>query len=361
MATFVPYTCNAQYGLNVSMMGNSSSSGTKIAHAVPRTGLYANRGITLCSGESRHLSNRIIRGRFQNSFTTLRRSILKEKFPMYRAAVKKQLYGYRVPACFMEQLPAAHMVQDCLQHLNTDILLAVISPAIDSMKASTEAQHSLQSILSASDYSTVIHLRESLITAFHQVEQLVSHVMPGVVPSFDHVDLSTSSAQQFIHQIGVLRAPDYGKLNMEDMLGGMPAFLTTVATSTIVVSSIHESRQDFSEGRDLPLRYDADLIAAYFKKRPMDIMTRSTKIMFECSNLTFNILWDKYVGREREMEKFRARQLVELITRLGPTAVKVCAKNTESHQKSRKLKVEFLGTVVLEQSAYFMMLTHFRL
>ncbi|KAG0591725.1 hypothetical protein KC19_1G196600 [Ceratodon purpureus] len=318
MAAFAAYNCNAQYMLSASSMGNSPSSGTKTALTGPRSSMYANRGVTLRPG-LRHLLNPITRRSLQRNINSLWHRNLNQKSPMDRATVKKPLYGYRVPVCFMEQLPAVHMVQDYLQHLNTDMLLAVINPVIDNIKDSSEAQNALQSIHSASDYSTVIHLRESLITAFHHVEQLVSHV----VPRLDHVDVSTSTAQQFIDQIGVLTTSDYGNLNMEAMPGGMPAFLATVATSTVVVSSIHESRQGFSEGRDLPLRYDADLIAAYFKKRPMDIMQRSGKIMFECSSLTFNILWDTYVGREREMEKLRARQLVELITRLGPTAVKI--------------------------------------
>ena len=319
MATFTPYNCKAQYVLNASRMGNSSSSGINTALAGPRTSMYASRGATLCPGVVGHLSNPIIRCRYQNNFTTLWRRDLNKKLPTNRVPVKKQLHGYRVPMCFMEQLSAVHMIQHYFLHVNIDTVLAVINPAIDNIKVSSEAQHALQSIHSASDFSSVIHLRESLITALHHVEQLISHV----VPSLDHVDLSTSTAQQFVDQIGASTASEYKNLNMEAMPGGMPGFLATVATSTIVVSSVHESRRDFTEGRDLPLRYDAELIAAYFKKRPMDIMRRSAKIMFECSNLTFNILWDKYVGREREMEKLRARQLVELITKLGPTAVKV--------------------------------------
>jgi len=216
----------------------------------------------------------------------------------------------------MDQLPAANIAQQCVQHLNTDILLAVVNPAIDNFKPSLEAPHALHSIQSVSEYSTMI---ESLTTVFHHVEQLMSHV----IPSLDQIEVSTSTAQQFVDQIGVSMLSDYGNLSVEAMPGGMPALLATIATSTVVVSSVHESRKDFSEGRDIPLRYDAGLIAAYFKKRPMDIAIRSAKIMFECSSLTFNILWDKYVGREQEMEKLRARQLVELITRLGPTAVKV--------------------------------------
>lgn len=281
--------------------------------------MYAKTGVIFCPGEGRHLSSPIVRGKFQNSFTTLWRRNLNKEFLINRETVKKRLHSSRVPICFMDQLPAAYIAQQCLHHLNTDILLAVVNPAIDNIRTSPEAQHALHSIQSASDYSSVIQLRESLTTAFHQVEQFMSHVMP----SLDEIEVSTSTAQQFVDQIGVSMASDYGNLSVEAMPGGMPALLATIATSTIVVSSVHESRKDFSEGRDLPLRYDAGLIAAYFKKRPMDIAMRSAKIMFECSSLTFNILWDKYVGREQEMEKLRARQLVELITRLGPTAVKV--------------------------------------
>nr|PNR54038.1 hypothetical protein PHYPA_007714 [Physcomitrium patens] len=209
----------------------------------------------------------------------------------------------------------------CMQekHLNTDTLLAVVDPAIDNIKSSPEVQHALHSIQSVSHYSTALHLREFLTAALDHVEQFTSHIMK----TFDNIGVNTSTNQQLVDQIWVSMTSDHANMRAGAIPGGTPALLTSIATLTVVVSSALESKGDFSEGRDLPLRYDADLIAAYFKKRPMDIAMRSTKIMFECSNLTFNILLDKYLGRERQMEQVRARELVELITRLGPTAVKI--------------------------------------
>jgi len=225
--------------------------------------MYAKTGVTLCPGEGKHLSSHIIRGKFRSNFTTLRRRNLTEEFRINKAAAIKRLHSFRVPVCFMDQLPAAYIAQQCLQHPNTDILLAVVNPAFDNIKSSLEAPQALHS-----DYSTVI---ESVTTAVNHVEQWMSDVMP----SLDQIEVSTATAQQFVDQIGVSMASDFGNVTVDAMPGGLPALLATIATSTVVVSSVHRSRKDFSEGRDLPLRYDAKLIAAYFKKRPMDIAVRS--------------------------------------------------------------------------------------
>ncbi|KAH9538933.1 hypothetical protein CY35_15G033300 [Sphagnum magellanicum] len=87
--------------------------------------------------------------------------------------------------------------------------------------------------------------------------------------------------------------------------------------------SVNESKKGFVEGRDLPLRYDAVAIAVYFRRRPVDILIRSAQVMFRCTSLTASILIDEFVGRKYEKEKLRASQLVEFITQLGPTAIKI--------------------------------------
>jgi hypothetical protein len=87
--------------------------------------------------------------------------------------------------------------------------------------------------------------------------------------------------------------------------------------------SVNESKKGFVEGRDLPLRYDAVAIAVYFRRRLVDILIRSAQVMFRCTSLTASILIDEFVGRKYEKEKLRASQLVEFITQLGPTAIKV--------------------------------------
>jgi hypothetical protein len=124
-----------------------------------------------------------------------------------------------------------------------------------------------------------------------------------------------------VNQVGAAVAV----LNSAPITTSVAVIATIATTSSIIMSSlsVNESKQGFVEGRDLPLRYDAVAIAAYFRRRPVDILIRSAQVMFRCSALTASILIDEFVGRKYEKEKLRASQLVELITRLGPTAIKV--------------------------------------
>lgn len=77
------------------------------------------------------------------------------------------------------------------------------------------------------------------------------------------------------------------------------------------------------EDDSLPLHYDPKAIMDYYKKRPFLVFSRASFIVLECSLLLVNILMDVSLGKAKENESLRASQLVDLITRLGPTAVKV--------------------------------------
>ncbi len=114
-------------------------------------------------------------------------------------------------------------------------------------------------------------------------------------------------------------------LNSAPITTSVAVIATIATTSSIIMSSlsVNESKKGFVEGRDLPLRYHAVAIAAYLRKRPVDILIRSAQVMFRCSSLTASIPIDEFVGRKYEKEKLRAFQLVELITQLGPTTIKV--------------------------------------
>jgi hypothetical protein len=156
-----------------------------------------------------------------------------------------------------------------------------------------------------------------------EVGSRISHLPTGGI-NFDTSSLATS-VDHVLSQVGTTVAGYSGGLGIDAPPMATSALLATIATSTVVVSSFNyaDNRKGFVEGQDLPLRYNADTINAYFKRRPVDIFLRSTRILFSCSTLTVNILFDKYLGREQELEKLRATQLVELIARLGPTAIKV--------------------------------------
>jgi hypothetical protein len=77
------------------------------------------------------------------------------------------------------------------------------------------------------------------------------------------------------------------------------------------------------EGNDLPLRYDPEAIEAYFQKRPKEIYSRLVQVAFEFSSSIIDLIFDKVRGTVKENEKVRAKELVDLITKLGPTSIKV--------------------------------------
>lgn len=166
----------------------------------------------------------------------------------------------------------------------------------------------------------------SVAGVLHNAGVLISEVGTkiGHLPTGVHVDTSvvSSSVVDVFSQIGDTLAT-YSDGQATPMAAS--ALLATIATSTVVVSSFNhaDNKKGFVEGQDLPLRYDAAIIGAYFRRRPLDIFLRSIRILFSCSSLTINILFDKYVGRDQEMERLRATQMVDLIARLGPTAIKV--------------------------------------
>lgn len=183
------------------------------------------------------------------------------------------------------------------------------------MQIATSMNHLVQS--ASTSAATVLHNME-LIS--EDVGLRISQL--GSTSGLEIDTLAFSSwTGDLVNQVGAAVAV----LNSSPITTSVAVIATIATTSSIIVSSlsVNESKQGFVEGRDLPLRYDAVAIAAYFRRRPVDILIRSAQVMFRCSALTASILIDEFVGRKYEKEKLRASQLVELITRLGPTAIKI--------------------------------------
>ncbi len=183
------------------------------------------------------------------------------------------------------------------------------------MQIATSMNHLVQS--ASTSAATVLHNME-LIS--EDVGLRISQL--GSTSGLEIDTLAFSSwTGDLVNQVGAAVAV----LNSPPITTSVAVIATIATTSSIIMSSlsVNESKKGFVEGRDLPLRYDAVAIAAYFRRRPVDILIRSAQVMFRCSALTASILIDEFVGRKYEKEKLRASQLVELITRLGPTAIKV--------------------------------------
>ena len=74
---------------------------------------------------------------------------------------------------------------------------------------------------------------------------------------------------------------------------------------------------------DLPRTYDKDKIAAYFSKKIPLISSRITGIIVEGKELGLGLLMDRIKNEVGMNKKVRARQLRELLTKLGPAYIKV--------------------------------------
>ncbi|MEC4819713.1 MAG: AarF/ABC1/UbiB kinase family protein [Scytonema sp. PMC 1069.18] len=70
-------------------------------------------------------------------------------------------------------------------------------------------------------------------------------------------------------------------------------------------------------------RYDPDAIARYYRYRPWRVWTRAVRIILSFAGFILSLKWDEWQNQE-DLNKFkRAIQLRELLTRLGPTFIKV--------------------------------------
>lgn len=72
-------------------------------------------------------------------------------------------------------------------------------------------------------------------------------------------------------------------------------------------------------------RYDPDRINAYYRRHPLKILGRFLNIAFTFGFFLYSLWWDKFTGQANTVEnqKRRAIQLRELLTKLGPTYIKI--------------------------------------
>lgn len=77
----------------------------------------------------------------------------------------------------------------------------------------------------------------------------------------------------------------------------------------------HSANQDWN--------YDPIAINAFYRKHPFRVMGRLITVLIPCIAFAFGLWWDKFRGRSPKTERFRAIQLREILTELGPTYIKV--------------------------------------
>ncbi|CAI5514854.1 unnamed protein product [Closterium sp. Naga37s-1] len=87
-----------------------------------------------------------------------------------------------------------------------------------------------------------------------------------------------------------------------------------------VVDAVSDARE---KGKEIPSTYDPEAIAAYFKLRPARVVARAVWMAAQCSEVLAGLALDYARGEGKQNEQLRAQQTMELITRLGPTAIKI--------------------------------------
>jgi hypothetical protein len=71
--------------------------------------------------------------------------------------------------------------------------------------------------------------------------------------------------------------------------------------------------------------YDPLVAKAYYSKYPLLVAKRTLQLFKYSNRFLFNILVDKYIRRDQQgtYNKERAAELLDLINKAGPTAIKV--------------------------------------
>ena len=70
-------------------------------------------------------------------------------------------------------------------------------------------------------------------------------------------------------------------------------------------------------------RYHPELITEFYNQRPFQVFGRLFNIIIPFLSFTLSLWWDKFWGKNPKGDRKRAIQLRELLTKLGPTYIKV--------------------------------------
>lgn len=98
---------------------------------------------------------------------------------------------------------------------------------------------------------------------------------------------------------------------------------TTAPPQTVTVPAMPVASKMPPRSLEDILTYDPDAIAAYYSRRPFQILFRLINIFWIASGYVLGLLWDRATGRQKVNEQKRAEGLRVMLTRLGPAYIKV--------------------------------------
>mmetsp|Transcript_27402 Transcript_27402/g.58185 ORF Transcript_27402/g.58185 Transcript_27402/m.58185 type:complete len:813 (+) Transcript_27402:107-2545(+) len=126
--------------------------------------------------------------------------------------------------------------------------------------------------------------------------------------------------------------------------GGLLVFILTTSSSTTILafrggirnrpnaaSTAHrlhaaEAASATTYGADVPYReasYDPHAAAEFYKDRPVESLSRLTQIVSKSSGFIADTILDAKLNREVELVDQRSEELLELVSELGPTFIKI--------------------------------------
>lgn len=101
--------------------------------------------------------------------------------------------------------------------------------------------------------------------------------------------------------------------------------ITTVDVRPIHVPSKREQEElgPMSQVSAENWQYDPDVIRSYYRQRPLQVLGRLFNLIFPIAFFTLKVWWDKVTKKIDKNQKKRAIQFREMLTKLGPTYIKI--------------------------------------
>jgi len=93
-------------------------------------------------------------------------------------------------------------------------------------------------------------------------------------------------------------------------------------TTTLFVSAITPEEKVYGDD-SLPMRYDLEQISQYYSRRPFERASRTFTILSKFGRWAVGYYTDKVTGNETRNERMRAKQMVDIISDLGPAFIKI--------------------------------------
>jgi predicted unusual protein kinase regulating ubiquinone biosynthesis (AarF/ABC1/UbiB family) len=95
-------------------------------------------------------------------------------------------------------------------------------------------------------------------------------------------------------------------------------------TAAVTIKRIPSRRGEYLNSKERQRRrYNADAIARYYNYRPWQYIWRTLTIFWFLGTFLFHLQWDKWTHQAEQNKQKRASELRQILTRLGPTFIKV--------------------------------------